>query len=996
MNDQQLTELRALREEQGTLKWRLRLLEERLARLEDQAEQAQGAPAPAPAAQVPPPLPAPAAVVPRAPLPPKEAPAASIFSLEEIEAAARQTAWKKAEAQTRDRAASPEKPFATPTQTSPKSAPPRESLEVRIGSTWLVRIGVVVFLTALAYGGNFLYHHIVPHLGPAAKVALLYVGAGALTGVGAWLEQSRQAREQARLRDYAQVLFAGGLAAVYYVTYVAHYLENLRVIQSSLLAGALLLAWTAFMVFVAHRRGSETIATIAILLGYYTAAINEGVAAFTLFSNLALTGGAVFLLRRHLWRVFPFASVLATFGSYGFWTYYHSLLGWRGVEAPPVHGVHGAGGLWIEAAFLLVYWALFTWVVFTATEPLLPAVRRAGFASLNNGAFFLLVTWLVLGEGPGWFWKWSLGFGAVLLALAEACRYRRGLTDPKTEDTYRLQGVFLVTTGFIAYFDGWQLSLVLAIEAATLLAAAGRRASRVLLGLSMATALLAFLWVLAGFQGLSATGPWVTPLGVGAVLVGAAYLAQRLLEKEHPAEGSSPFGIMLRPVPAYLALLASMVWLFLIADRVPTSDTRILAFLGVAVVTTASVYVLRIKALTVCGEGFLIAAFLQWAGAEAIQLQPGHGPSGLSTSVLLAGTLALGHWWQRLPGNTLWMRSALPRAFNALNAVFAVFVIFGWFLMRVWFVHPQVAEWVAEAAGLALLVFLYAVASRYRALAVAAQGLLLASVLFFLNVLDHTWSGDWREAGLTLVPLLVVLALLAAVRFLVPSEKTTRALRVGVVGYELLATLLFLLWTAHYLPDHSLLAVYTVAGAGLFALGVERAVRRWLLLSIVPTVAGVGAFFLWEGTVERGSLLNLLGVAALAGQQQFGRRRLGGQRAAWFPPATQNALMAAATLCAWVFVTARMSQGKEGAFTLAASWSIFAALVFTAGLLLRERTYRWLGLLVLAGTLGHIIIFDFMRMDSLGKTVSLFALSVVLIGVGFLYNKYQDKIRDLL
>ena len=77
-------------------------------------------------------------------------------------------------------------------------------------------------------------------------------------------------------------------------------------------------------------------------------------------------------------------------------------------------------------AFLLLYWLLFTWAVFTRRKD---AAGRAagGFAGLNNGAFFLLATWSVLEDYPGAFWKWSLGFGLVLIALAELgrrCRAR--------------------------------------------------------------------------------------------------------------------------------------------------------------------------------------------------------------------------------------------------------------------------------------------------------------------------------------------------------------------------------------------------------------------------------------------------------------------------------------------------------------------------------------------------------------------------------------------
>ena len=108
---------------------------------------------------------------------------------------------------------------------------------MQIGTTWLVRAGVVFLLTALAFAGSWLYYNIVPTLGPAAKLALMYLGAGALTGVGAWLERCRFAEGNESLRNYARVVLAGGLAAVYYVTYSAHWNPHLRVVHDPLRGG---------------------------------------------------------------------------------------------------------------------------------------------------------------------------------------------------------------------------------------------------------------------------------------------------------------------------------------------------------------------------------------------------------------------------------------------------------------------------------------------------------------------------------------------------------------------------------------------------------------------------------------------------------------------------------------------------------------------------------------------------------------------------------------
>ena len=156
---------------------------------------------------------------------------------------------------------------------------------------WLARIGIVMLLTGLVFLGNLAYQHIVPRLGPAMKLGLIVASGGSLAGLGAWLEKSRES-----LRNYARVLMAGGFAAMYYACYAAHFVRVLQVIESAVLGGALLLAFAGGIAWFAHRRRSETLASLAILLSYYTSCINP-VGSFTLFSNVLLTAAARLLPR---------------------------------------------------------------------------------------------------------------------------------------------------------------------------------------------------------------------------------------------------------------------------------------------------------------------------------------------------------------------------------------------------------------------------------------------------------------------------------------------------------------------------------------------------------------------------------------------------------------------------------------------------------------------------------------------------------------------------
>jgi len=180
----------------------------------------------------------------------------------------------------------------------PEAPAEKGSFELRFGTFWAVRIGIVMVLTALGFAGYYAYRHYVPHLGAWGKVALLYLGSGGLLGFGAWF-QRQQVRDG--LRNYGQVVMAGGLAAVYFTTYVAHYIPGLRVIESALLDGFLLLGWAGFMVWLADRRRSEVMALFAVGLAWYTSLVTQ-VGVFTLYSNLLLTVAAVVFLVRNRFR----------------------------------------------------------------------------------------------------------------------------------------------------------------------------------------------------------------------------------------------------------------------------------------------------------------------------------------------------------------------------------------------------------------------------------------------------------------------------------------------------------------------------------------------------------------------------------------------------------------------------------------------------------------------------------------------------------------------
>ncbi len=276
---------------------------------------------------------------------------------------------------------------------------------MRLGTYWLVRAGIVMLLTGLVFFANYAYHHLIGKLGPVGKISLLYLASGLLLGAGAWW-QRRNVKES--LKNYAQVLFAGGLAAVYFTTYAAHHIPPLRVIGSAILDGTLLLAWAGVIAWLADCRKSEVMALFAVGLAFYSSVITR-VGDFTLYSNLVLTIAAVVFLIRNRWVSLSFAGLAASYAGYAFWRFLHAD-GWR--WAAPDEGLN------FGVAFLAAYWLVFTAATFLSKCEKLSGQNRAAFLTLNNGAFFALFILTMLQVHTGGFWKVCLGYGAMLLALA--------------------------------------------------------------------------------------------------------------------------------------------------------------------------------------------------------------------------------------------------------------------------------------------------------------------------------------------------------------------------------------------------------------------------------------------------------------------------------------------------------------------------------------------------------------------------------------------------
>ena len=209
--------------------------------------------------------------------------------------------------------------------------------------------------------------------------------------------------------------------------------------------------------------------------------------------------------------------------------------------------------------------------------------------------------------------------------------------------------------------------------------------------------------------------------------------------------------------------------------------------------------------------------------------------------------------------------------------------------------------------------------------------------------------------------------------------------------YEAAAFTLFALAAAKYFDGAEQFTLFVVAGAATLGLGfgiVQPRLRWWSLALAALALLSFAAPHLEQGWEY------VPGILLLAGLQQVARRV--GRARGISSPRYEDALIGVAALCAWAWITRRLHHGSWGSFTLAASWSVYGGVLFATGIALRERAWRWWGLGVLAAALAHLVLLDIWTLGNLERFVSLFVISLVLLAIGFFYNRLSSSIREWL
>ncbi|MGA2809541.1 MAG: DUF2339 domain-containing protein [Terracidiphilus sp.] len=282
------------------------------------------------------------------------------------------------------------------------------SLEQRLGTNWLNKLGIAILVIGLAF---FLALKLETW-GPVGKVLCGFAVSLVLLAGGVWLER------KATYRIFARAGIGGGWALAFFTTFALHHIPAAHVLDSLAADLVLMLAVAAGMVAHSLRYRSQTVTGLAFLLGFATLLTShleaaEGTVVFSLTASLVLALALVVVTTVRHWAVLELAGLAAV---------YLSHLVWLTRVLPDNRATFAE--FWSSTILILLYWLIFR-LAYVLRTPLDQNEENISSLSAVLNSTGVLGLLKLQSAHPEWaFWALAT-LGAVEMALAFRVRARR-------------------------------------------------------------------------------------------------------------------------------------------------------------------------------------------------------------------------------------------------------------------------------------------------------------------------------------------------------------------------------------------------------------------------------------------------------------------------------------------------------------------------------------------------------------------------------------------
>ncbi len=843
-----------------------------------------------------------------------------------------------------------------PCPTSPQKAPVAFNTgewEINFGRIWLVRIGVLLLLTGLVFLSTYAYKNWLFDTGAELKVGFFFTISLLLSGAGLWLEKWKDT-----FQHYGRVLASGGIAAGYYTIYAAHFVPTLKIIHSPILEGILLSAWAGVMLGYAVWKQSRVVAVMAIGLAFYGTIMNPS-GWLSLFSALLLSGAGIWLMLRFRWISLGLGIVAAAYISHAFW------LGFYPSEVNE----------FVRIAYLASYWLLFAIALIISKAQLLPDNIQRLMAALNNSsAWFLTVfsiPWLTPHAEIGWI---SIGVGIFWMILSALAGTGK-LWHRSIAVIFGFQGLMIASLGVLIETTGYTRFLILGVEACILLLGARQFGGMLARGVSGLLFVAAMIYAIEP-QGSQEMIPWLSY----AAFAGICAIYTGIVKRDETLNDA------LALIPATVTWAALVFGVFCNIDHSLGSNGIWIAI--IAVILTAS-FVKKSKWIEGIQELALISVLVAFVSGFWFMSEL----KFLSLGESIFPVIAAGILWYLSPRiSDFWgeilksvddpdqQKHEIPEKFPALEWLNSLMF---WMMLLVNAIHQVENEtlWLILGGGLAISGHWLAEFTKRRSIGLPALAFHLCGIFYLIGIrffdpnqanftewlpallilahlalVDFKWNILWRPALLSILPLLLTFAI-GAYSF---TEQGCPFLYFTLLGILLTA------W-AYYRKEAAMMLTGSVLPLLLACVSMIAYFARIESLHYVPILSVLVIHgFLWIKTqddpqwkLSRDALL-FIGLVALS------------------------------------YTTTSHVHQSFGNNGFAICWALLATLFFCIGLSIRSRPYRLIGLVVLSAAVLHVLCIDVIRLETLGRILSFITLGLVLLALGFLYNKFQDVIRKFL
>jgi hypothetical protein len=858
-----------------------------------------------------------------------------------------------------DEHALPPVPPILPHPLPPIPEEPKPSFEFQVGR-WLTRIGALFFVLFLVSADAYFGLHRL--IGPWGKLGLMGAVSMVIVAVGQRLDRKAMAA-------YGRTLMAAGLAGLYFTLYAAASIDQLRVVHQPVVGGFLLLLWSAYVLYLADSRQSQLLALFAIALAYISSALNPLV-SFTMAADLLLAATAVIFFLRRGWAVLSYLALAGTYLAL-----LHRLVVNEDNEL--VFDTSRSLAFTPHAIYLVGAWVIFTAAVLLSRTSEFRSGMRFAFLTLNNGAGggLLVLAAYICGYGADRMGNVLLLSGLVLLATA-AISARVREDAPDVTGAYVAQGIAVTTGGVMAVYTGATRGILLIIETLFLGMAGAFARSRILTVCAWATAFFATLFLLWEI-GVNARDPWLLGIGGSAVMFKNAWWSRR-------KSGLPPDTQTLIPGASYYCALGlSLIGVLLNTEMSAAMLPPTLAL--VALICTFSVYPLRLFELPPLAQALLLVAQV----LVLFPVENGETLPGWSTALVAGATLLMVLWWsfQKVMRLGVWL--------NVLDFVYALALVG----MSYQAIRPHLHEqlWMLDASLLSVAFLAFGALTRVWSIAAMGQVFLGISLYHFFQLNHDPDRFPWT-AWAAAIPLTVVFATGRSIHawlraFPAITGERRQALRGGAYLYQLVALLMLVRCIVGLVPPAIQLPIFVLLGTVILTLNVRRSRAFGVRCSFV--LSGLGALlYAWhfqDGARALATFLNALAILSFLTQPAIlhhALRRLMSEVESW-------ALVLVSAATGWFYcadsLAARMGNGS-----ITVGWAVYALLLFFLGLLLHERRQRWCGLAILVAAIVRVFAVDFWGLTNGYRVLTFIVLTIITLGLGFIYARYGERLKTLL